>query len=255
MTVPHLFALAATGAVADGINDPSDIADLTLWLDASDTGTITESGGAVSQWDDKSADGRDYTQASAGAKPTTGATTQNGLNVLDFDGGDYLSRGSAWMKDATQSFGLTVFAVVQRDSGASQDLLTEGSTGSATPFYRLCFSASNVQQFIRRTDGNAIATYSSTEDINDTAWHRTTWRFNAGITALDMFVDDVLGYDAAISLGGSTTVNTNTVGAIQRTTVSNFWIGSIAEIVAYDRELTAGEISDVEAYLSAKWGV
>lgn len=63
----------------------------TGWYDASDLSTITESGGLVSQWDDKSGNGYHLVQLSGSAQPTTGVETQNGLNVLDFDGGDALA--------------------------------------------------------------------------------------------------------------------------------------------------------------------
>ena len=42
----------------------------TLWLDAADSSTITESGGAVSQWDDKSGNDRHATQGTAGNRPS-----------------------------------------------------------------------------------------------------------------------------------------------------------------------------------------
>ena len=67
---------------------PTDILGLQLWLDASDTDTITSSGGAVSQWDDKSGNSNNATQGTGSAQPTTGASTQNGENIIDFDGGD-----------------------------------------------------------------------------------------------------------------------------------------------------------------------
>ena len=50
--------------------DPSLIST-ALWLDAADTSTITESNGAVSQWDDKSGNGHN---AAADGNPTYSAT-------------------------------------------------------------------------------------------------------------------------------------------------------------------------------------
>ena len=54
---------------------PASLSGLTLWYDPSDAATITESGGAVSQVDDKS--GNDYhaTQATGASQPTTGTRT------------------------------------------------------------------------------------------------------------------------------------------------------------------------------------
>jgi len=69
-----------------------------LWLDAADTSTITESSGSVSQWNDKSGNGYNVTQSTGAAQPTTGSTTQNSLNVIKFDGNDFLiaSTASDW---------------------------------------------------------------------------------------------------------------------------------------------------------------
>ena len=68
---------------------PADLgAALALWLDASDATTVTESGGFVSQWDDKSGNGRDFTQGVAGTEPAYSLASINGLNTLSFDGTD-----------------------------------------------------------------------------------------------------------------------------------------------------------------------
>ena len=56
----------------------------TLWLDASDASTITESGNKVSQWSDKSGNGNDATQATGSLQPTYNATG----NYVEFDSVD-----------------------------------------------------------------------------------------------------------------------------------------------------------------------
>ena len=72
------------------IGFPPAIQGLQLWLDAADTTTITQSSGSVSQWNDKSGNGNDVTQGTADNQPTTNASTQNGKNIIDFDGNDIL---------------------------------------------------------------------------------------------------------------------------------------------------------------------
>jgi hypothetical protein len=57
-----------------------------LWLDASDSATVTTVSGTVSQWNDKSGNGRNATQGTAGNRPTYTTAGQNGLNVITFDG-------------------------------------------------------------------------------------------------------------------------------------------------------------------------
>lgn len=68
---------------------PASLSPL-LWLDASDAATITSSGGKVSQWADKGPNGHYFGTTDADEKPTTGATTQNGLNVLNFNSANWL---------------------------------------------------------------------------------------------------------------------------------------------------------------------
>lgn len=57
---------------------------LDVWADASDTSTITEVGGAVSQWDDKSGNDTHLTQGVGANQPQYGSTVLNGLNTIDF---------------------------------------------------------------------------------------------------------------------------------------------------------------------------
>ena len=55
-----------------------------LWLDAADSSTVTTVSGNVSQWDDKSSNGRNATQATAANRPVYQSGAQNGLNVIRF---------------------------------------------------------------------------------------------------------------------------------------------------------------------------
>jgi hypothetical protein len=104
---------STVGIVASGVFTPLDL-NPALWLDAADTATITESGGFVSQWNDKSGNNRNFTQAVGASQPATGTRTQNGLNVLDFDGSnDFLNGGNIL---EIGSGGLTMIGVVKLDN-------------------------------------------------------------------------------------------------------------------------------------------
>ena len=102
---------------------PSDIADLALWLDASDETTITESGGSVSQWSDKSGNGNHATQGTGANQPTTGGTL-NGKNALTFVGTDpnFFSLTS----DISRSNGYTVFFVGENTNTANGTIIGGG---------------------------------------------------------------------------------------------------------------------------------
>lgn len=80
------MALAAmmVGSTASAQWSPADINTL-VWYDASDTATITATGGTfVTRWDDKSLNGQDLAYLYY-ASPHTGIRTINGKNVVDFD--------------------------------------------------------------------------------------------------------------------------------------------------------------------------
>ena len=68
----------------DGWN-PSLIST-ALWLDAADIATITLNGSTVSQWNDKSGNGRNASQGTAGQQPTYTSNSQNGYGMISFDG-------------------------------------------------------------------------------------------------------------------------------------------------------------------------
>ena len=74
---------------------PKSIAGLKAWYDASDTATISLSGSAVTQWNDKSANAFNLTQGTALRRPQSGVNTLNSLNVITFDGNDLLQAATA----------------------------------------------------------------------------------------------------------------------------------------------------------------
>ena len=65
---------------------------LALWLDAADSSTITLNGSTVSQWNDKSGNGRHVSQATPAQQPTYSATGMLGKPTLDW-GAAINSRG------------------------------------------------------------------------------------------------------------------------------------------------------------------
>ncbi|MAE54129.1 MAG: hypothetical protein CMI20_08505, partial [Opitutae bacterium] len=68
------------------ILSPANFDNLQLWLDASDSSTITHSSNSVTQWNDKSGNGNHATQSTASARPTYSSASQK----IVFDGGDIL---------------------------------------------------------------------------------------------------------------------------------------------------------------------
>ena len=234
---------------------PASVADLALWLDAADTATVTASGSParVSQWSDKSGAGRDLTQAVAASQPTTGATTINGRNVLDFTGGRRVARLADNIAQAVG--GLTIFSVVQGTySGSPLFVFVSANNSTGTTRAGTFGNAGQVGALGRRNDGDAVQTVNGGAAVNGTA-------YVAGA---------VFDYSAATLQVRRNGVGTNRPGGFQTAGVTSNttsriaiggadgslpFTGAIAEVLIYRRALTAAECGQVERYLNTKWQV
>lgn len=101
-----LFVIKAPAA----ITAPTEISGCRLWLDASDSSAITLESGKISVWADKSGNNKDMAQSTADNQPTVDSGAKNGLDVISFDGSDWLT-GDAVLDEGDNSF--TYFAVWQ----------------------------------------------------------------------------------------------------------------------------------------------
>ena len=100
-----------------------------LWLDASDEASVTENGGAVSQWADKSGNGNDYSQATAGNQPQLVADAINGNPGVKFDGvDDYLWAATRLGLGANPDIMVFMVTVVDADVQNDSRLLHIGNT-------------------------------------------------------------------------------------------------------------------------------
>ena len=81
---------------------PRSITGCSFWFDATDSSTITLSSGSLTQWNDKSGNGRNLTAVSGYANATVSSAFQNGLNVFNFSGNGLnaeLQNGVAWVDE------------------------------------------------------------------------------------------------------------------------------------------------------------
>ena len=123
------------------ISSPAALSPVS-WFDASDTSTITESGGLVSLLTDKGSLGADVS-ASGTERPTTGAATLNGYNLIRFDGVANVLQTASFtgVQDLDFSFhcvcvgtNLNVGTNEQRGIFSTADANTNGTFEAATYF-------------------------------------------------------------------------------------------------------------------------
>jgi hypothetical protein len=226
--------------LATGFN-PRSIAGLALWLDASDTASVTLVSGAVSQWNDKSGNSRNATQTSANDRPTT--TTINGRQGIVFNGTSArLSISAPWGAAITLFYVTTpstvndsyLFAsdglggspgMLSRyiNAGARRDFEWWNANGSDRVIVATSSPGLNVLSFTNQDGGAFFGFVNGTQ----TATKGTVAATTAG-RAL-----------AAIGSAGSVAFSNATIG----------------EFLIYNRVLSTSERRRVESALGRKWGI
>jgi hypothetical protein len=228
-----------------------------LWLDAADPTTITASGSPlrVSQWDDKSGNGRNLVQATAGNQPVSGATFINGLNVIDFISPRRLVRiTDNILQDVG---GATIYVVVRGTYSSGFGLFVNITANDAAAVTR-AYSGKNSGTIIsggRRLDANAFQSVASASVADNTPVVAAGFYIYSD-AQLDVSVNAVKtrrsgGFQTAGNT--SNTASRILVGATDQGTEA--FTGSIAEIIVTARVLTSSESFALENYLRTKWAV
>lgn len=231
---------------------PTDLSGLGIWLDAADASTITESGGLVSQWDDKSGNLRHVT--ATGAQRPTFSTDK-----LVFDGtGNYMLNSSPFLYN---SVGCTVFAVFKSDGGNGIRVYSEGNTADSDTSYGLMNSrfdnGTNIQYpFIRSDSGTSILGNPTLSAIGY-FWDNTlkichTVDTGAAVTGWVSGVEGEL--TRAYTRSSALTLNRFAIGAYASNTPYAYFVGDMHEFIGFSRVLTPAEQDQVGRYLAVKWG-
>lgn len=172
-------------------------------------------GASVATWADSSGNGNDATQSTAGSQPLYKTGSVNGLPVVRFDGAD------DWM--STPSIAAitdwTVFVVAKNALTTNAFFLSAGG------------------------DTNSLIT-----DFTAGKWeYFDTPRTVIGNTSTTLF--QVITSAVGGSVVGAWYIGRPSSGLVV------LWGGDIAEIVAYNSLLSAGQITQVQGYLAAKYGL
>jgi hypothetical protein len=227
---------------------PRNISSIALWLDASDSASITTATG-VSEWRDKSGNGRNFTQTTENNQPALTANARNGRAVLTFDGtNDSLSGPAGFSLTSTHS----VFAVVNPTvrkiaaiiSGSVNTEFTYGDGSSS-------FSGSKFAVF-----GVARAVYGG-GTITTAAYQVVSVVCSGGTlpSNLSMWTNGAGGPVSTETAGTAPVAAITAPITIGTLLGSQFWNGVIAEVVIYGRTLSTADRQSVERWLGRKWGI
>ncbi|MDB2415443.1 LamG domain-containing protein [Rickettsiales bacterium] len=224
---------------------PQRLSNLQLWLDASDSSTITESSSAISQWDDKSGKGNNASNGTGVQQPLIVANAMNNKSAVRFDGSnDKLIYDGSFLNNSEY----TIFIAHQRRSDKNDSYLMGDANTSFGTNQNLHFgypsnTTFKLDQTANLIDGTVDAYSSPVPTIAVATLNNIGKRIYING---ELFASDSDNSKCSVS-------STCHLGQLHADATS--FDGDIAEIIMYSRGLSISEINLVELYLANKWGV
>jgi hypothetical protein len=213
---------------------PKSISNLGLWLDASAPTSITLGTSGVSQWNDLSGNGRNFTQSTASQQPSYTQNAVNGKPAVTFT-----ASASQTMTNST-NFGTPVTVIyMSRQTGGTNGRVLSGLSNNWLLGYHL---TRRQQAFFNGwIIGNGTGPAST-----------TNWYIYTGHT--DGSTSSVYENGTLLASNSGGVAGPNGLALIGHLGTSEFSDAQIAEVIVYNKVLSTTERQRVEAYLAQKWG-
>jgi hypothetical protein len=238
----HTFNSSST--FYTGITLP--VSGASLWLDASDATTFTfSSGTVVSQWNDKSGNGRNFAQATVANQPTRNTNIQNGYAGVIGTANDVLSTSYNWVNSA-----FTVFLVVKPSSTSGFMGWMGSHTTTGCPALGTANTTGEYSLFrtgISTNPSNLVATLSNADVA---VWKSSG--VSGGTVSSTIYKN---GTQSSTNPGYSSS-GTGTIATLfaSSTGLDDPCTGYLFEVIVYPSQLSDIDRNKVEGYLRAKWG-
>lgn len=209
---------------------PSNLGSaLALWLDAEDAASITLNGATVSQWNDKSGNGRHVSQATAASQPTYSATGMVGKPTLDW--------GTATNVRSLFRTGMTGYSPVRYFGVADYD--------GPNPFNQFYGLVSH--NFLISND--LLITNAAGQN-----WYFGNYILNGGGSSPEALPTISAPFVFATDFDQSPNRSEIFIGS-DRNIPDRGWIGKISEIIALNTLPSTADCQRLEGYLAWKWAL
>jgi hypothetical protein len=225
--------------------NPISIGDLKIWLDASDSSTITKDGSnRVSQWNDKSGNSYNQSQSTGGVQPLWIAADKNGLDVIDFVDERVMQQSSGF---SSVSQPITIFAAAVMPKVNSAPI-TYALYDGITVSNRISFQgASESIAYYMFT--NPSASYWETSNATDTeVWSEVVNEFNGASS--EVFMGGV-----SIGTGNSGSGVLTGLTMCAQFNSDNEGEMKVGEILVYTKLVSDADRLSIRDYLICKWGL
>jgi hypothetical protein len=228
--VPGKVVLAKTFSWNETVWNPSMIST-ALWLDAADASTVTTVSGAVSQWNDKSGNGRNVSQATVEQRPAYSPGLLNGLSGLNWGS----TNNAKGLSTASSLVAAQVFAVAHYDGTDPFQQFSALFVGDPSA-YRPVFANNSDSNWLSNVENH----------LNGSA--------TSSATALPTISSPFVVRNASSNTSTATRTVTY-IGADTVFTASRSWRGKIYEIIVLSSFLSPPDTQKTEGYLAHKWGL
>jgi hypothetical protein len=215
-------------------------ASMEMWLKA-DTIMGLADNTAIANWMDSSnpTDLASKAFAAIGYGPTYQTAEVNGYPAVDFNGSSHYFTSSATSSAAAQ----TIFAVVNVDSVTGyRSIVGAGSAGG------LQLQLDAGKPTLVKQDTQLILATSTALTVG--AWYYITAKYDESTDAVLIRVN---GTETTGTYTGALTAGLNTF--VGRQYSGEYLDGRIAEVIKYSSALSTGDVTTVENYLKAKYGL
>jgi hypothetical protein len=254
-------APSGADAAPDGMQQPfmpSQLSGLVLWLDANQS--VVTSQGKVTTWMDRSGRNNTAGQSVAALQPSLVTGVVNGLPVVRFANTALQVTDSATLQWGTDDFALLVVGGYKNvtTNGLGYGMFVakqETPYPYAGPALWGNYTAPSLNTVIGMQADSSGSQYAiSTNAKNDGVIRLYTGR-RVG-TSLEVRVNGtVQGTATATSVNVSAPGRPLFIGGVPGTPVNQALDGDVAEIVAVHGALSNAELTELEAYLKAKYGL
>jgi len=209
----------------------------------------------IRTWKDKSGNGYDAEQITSASRPTYRTNQVNGKPALVFDGADdILSLSGGALGILRNVAGATIFAVVKYANTLALKGVIFISNNSTFTRMSLQTDLSNKLTVIgRRLDADSFQMITSTNTAS-TSFILQTGLADFQNTILRQYINGTLDGEKLDFQTSGNTSDTNS-GSISIGTGGGSLNGAIAEIIVFNRTLSTSELTNVNIYLIAKWGL
>jgi hypothetical protein len=247
---------------------PADITT-ALWLDAADVGTVTESGGLVSQWGDKSGNGFNLAQAASTSRPAYVSNQLDGKPIIRNVSQNFLERSNVpILKDVAQGW---IVAVVKYPAGGVPGgnngpvIYASVGTSTGTRGTRMSLiqsaqaNTSNIGLGARRLDSDSFATLatSTPRSAVEGFWAIIIGNVDYQAAQANHWTNgsqDITS-QSILTAGNSSNTNAQTVRIFTAVFGSVSDNTELAEALILEGSVSPADRQRIEGYLAHKWGL